>query len=137
QPSKAAPGAQPAPANPPADLDGGNTAALQNTIQTTLRNDPIAGGSNITVNVTSNTIELNGTAANGKAKTTAHRIAESYALNRSVVDHVTVSGRGNVSAGGNPGTSATVPSSGATTPAANVGAQPAKQQNQPAPKVPK
>jgi len=45
--------------------------------------------------VTATTVELSGTAATGKEKQTAVRIAESYANNRKVVDHITVTGRGN------------------------------------------
>jgi osmotically-inducible protein OsmY len=42
------------------------------------------------VNVTDTTVELTGTAATSKDKQTAKRIAQSYAGNRRLVDHITV-----------------------------------------------
>ena len=48
----------------------------------------------INVNVTDTEIDLSGTVASGKEKQTAKRIAQSYAGNRKVKDHLTVSGKG-------------------------------------------
>ena len=61
---------------------------------------------------TADKIELSGTVATGKARQTAKRIAESYAGNRKVVDHITVSGKGQ-GMGSNPSTN---PSSTTPTP---------------------
>ena len=44
--------------------------------------------------VTDDAIDLSGTVATGKEKQTAKRIAQSYAGNRKVKDHITVSGKG-------------------------------------------
>jgi osmotically-inducible protein OsmY len=70
--------------------DQGDT--LRSDIETAFGKEPVLANSNITVNVTPSEIELTGKAQNAKQKETARRIAQSYASNRRVVDHVTVTG---------------------------------------------
>ena len=60
-------------------------------VQNALQKEPTLSNDNITVSVTDNTIELNGTVATAKEKKTATRIAQSYAGNRTVKEHLTVS----------------------------------------------
>ena len=72
-----------------------DSAQLQSQIQQAFQNESTLAGANITTNVTADTIELSGTVATGKDKQTAKRIAQSFAGNRRVVDHLTVSGKGN------------------------------------------
>jgi osmotically-inducible protein OsmY len=67
---------------------------LQSQIETALRNEPTLSNSNVNVNVTADTIELSGSVLTGKDRQTAKRIAQSFAGNRKVVDHITVSGQG-------------------------------------------
>lgn len=77
------------------NAQGANTAStgdLQAQIQNALKNEPTLANDNINVSVTDNEIDLSGTVANGKAKLTAKRIAQSYAGNRKVKEHLTVSG---------------------------------------------
>lgn len=71
-----------------------DSKSLQGQIQTSLKNDPTLANENVTVNVTPERIELSGSVPTGKEKQTARRIAESYAAERKVVDHITVAGRG-------------------------------------------
>jgi osmotically-inducible protein OsmY len=74
-----------------------DSTTLQSTIQEKLKNEPMLSSSSVNVNVTDSTIELSGSVATGKEKTTAERIAQSYAGNRKVVDRITVTGNGNAS----------------------------------------
>jgi osmotically-inducible protein OsmY len=71
---------------------GTDNTTLQNQIQTALKNEPTLANDAITVNVTDSSVELSGTATSKKERQTAQRIAQSYANNRKVVDHITVSG---------------------------------------------
>ena len=71
-----------------------DTAQMQTQIQDAFNSDNTLATSNINVNVTDSSIELSGTVPTGKEKQTAKRIAQSYAGNRKVVDHLTVTGRG-------------------------------------------
>jgi osmotically-inducible protein OsmY len=71
---------------------GTDNTTLQNQIQTALKNEPTLANDAVTVNVTDSTVELSGTATSKKERQTAQRIAQSYANNRKVVDHITVSG---------------------------------------------
>jgi osmotically-inducible protein OsmY len=68
-----------------------SSSDLQAQIQKALQDQNLSG---ITVNVTDSTIELSGSAATGKERREAMQIAQSYAGNRKVIDHITVSGRG-------------------------------------------
>ena len=76
----------------------GTTAAaggdIQMQVQNALQKEPTLSNDNITVSVTDDTIELNGTVSSGKEKQTAKRIAQSYAGNRKVKEHLTVAGQG-------------------------------------------
>jgi len=75
---------------------------LKGQIETSLKNEPTLANANVTVNVTDDQIELTGTVPTGKDKKTAKRIAQSYAGNRKVVDHLTTSGSGKNSDMSNP-----------------------------------
>jgi osmotically-inducible protein OsmY len=72
-----------------------DSTTLQSTIQEKLKNEPMLSSSSVNVNVTDSTIELSGSVSTGKEKTTAERIAQSYAGNRKVVDRITVTSNGN------------------------------------------
>lgn len=79
---------------------GANTVSssdLQAQLQNALKNEPTLANDNINVSVTDTEIDLSGAVANGKAKLTAKRIAQSYAGNRKVKEHLTVGGQDNVS----------------------------------------
>jgi osmotically-inducible protein OsmY len=93
-------------------------ADLQSQIQNALKNEPTLSNDNVNVTVSEDSIDLSGSVATGKEKQTAKRIAQSYAGNRKVKDHLTVSGRGQDN-GMNP-SSTTNPS---TNPDQNKGSQ--------------
>lgn len=88
-----------------------NTATLKGQIENALRNDSQVGSSNLSVNVTDTSIELAGNVPSGKERTAAYRIAQSFALNRRVQDHMTITGRNNA---------ATMPGANSSAPAGNV-----------------
>ncbi len=116
--------APPQSSNSPASRDttteqgaptGGATSAqnatdLKSQIENSLQKEQLTG---VVVNVTDEKVELTGTVPNGKDKQTAKRIAQSYAGNRKVVDHIKVTGQGQ-GANMSPG-SETSPSGGSTT----------------------
>jgi hypothetical protein len=79
---------------PQGDVNAASTdnTTLQTQIQTALKNEPTLSNDTITVNVTDSTVDLSGTASSKKERQTARRIAQSYANNRKVTDHITVSG---------------------------------------------
>jgi osmotically-inducible protein OsmY len=66
---------------------------LKGQIETSLKNEPTLANANITANVTDDQVELSGSVPSGKEKRTARRIAQSYAGNRKVVDHLTTGGK--------------------------------------------
>jgi len=66
---------------------------LQGQIQNALKNEPTLANDNISVSVTDTEIDLSGTVASGKEKLTARRIAQSFAGNRKVKEHLTMSGQ--------------------------------------------
>ncbi len=72
-----------------------DSATLKGQLESAFQAEPTLTGSSIQVNVTDTTVELTGTVPGQKEKTTAKRIAQSYAGNRKVIDKMTVSGRGN------------------------------------------
>jgi osmotically-inducible protein OsmY len=74
---------------------GRDTVTLQKQIETSIKNDPSLTDSSVTVNVTDNAIDLNGTVGSNKAKLNAERIAQSYAQNKKVNDNLQVTGAGN------------------------------------------
>ena len=82
---------------------------MKNDIQTALRNEPTLSSSNVSVNVTDDSIELNGSAPSAKDRDEAKRIAQSFAGNRRVVDNIKVAGAGSSdqSSTGNVGSSGT------------------------------
>ncbi len=67
---------------------------LQKQIQTALKHEPTLANDNLNAVVAGDTIDLSGTVASGKERQTALRIAQSFAGNRRVVDHLTVAGQG-------------------------------------------
>ena len=105
-----------------------STATLKGQIENALRNDSQVGGSNLNVNVTDTTIELSGSVATGKERTAAYRIAQSFALNRRVQDHMTVTGRNAAGA---------APDSNSSAPAGNVNSGKPAVGSSSAPRIPK
>ena len=104
--SGSSPSQTPAPAQPPAmnQTTPATTAApapdsqtnpgggeLQGQIQNALKNEPTLANDNISVSVTETEIDLSGSVASSKEKLTAKRIAQSYAGNRKVKEHLTMS----------------------------------------------
>lgn len=71
-----------------------DSATLKGQLESAYQAEPTLTGSNIQVNVTDTTVELTGSVPTNKEKTTARRIAQSYAGNRKVIDKMTVSGKG-------------------------------------------
>src|SRR5262249_4017386 len=71
-----------------------DSATIQGQIEKTLRDAPTIQGSNVNVRVADDVIELSGSVPTAREKTTAWRIASSYAFNRRVKDRVVVTGRG-------------------------------------------
>ena len=65
---------------------------LQQMIDNALRNEPTLAHDSVSASVSDTKIDLNGTVGSGKEKQTAMRIAQSYARNRKVIDHLTVAG---------------------------------------------
>ena len=70
-----------------------DTATLQGQIQQALQNETTLSNDKVGVNVTDTEIELTGNVATNKDKQTAKRIAQSYAGNRKVVDHLKITGK--------------------------------------------
>jgi osmotically-inducible protein OsmY len=82
-------GTAPAPGTP-----GDIGSDLQKQIDTALKHEPTLANDNINAVVAGDTIDLSGSVASGKERQTALRIAQSFAGNRRVVDHLTVAGQG-------------------------------------------
>ncbi len=78
-----------------------NTDTLKGQIENAIRNDPTMAGTNVGVNVGPDIIELSGNVPSGKQKTTAWRIAQSYAFDKHIQDKIVVLRPGR----NNPGTS--------------------------------
>ncbi|HEY6253858.1 MAG TPA: BON domain-containing protein [Candidatus Angelobacter sp.] len=68
---------------------------LQGQIQNALKNEPTLANDNVNVSVSDNEIDLSGTVATSKERLTAKRIAQSFAGNRKVKEHLTMSGQDN------------------------------------------
>jgi BON domain len=66
---------------------------LQSQIQNALSKEPTLSGDTVNVNVSQDAIEVTGSVATAREKQTATRIVQSYAGNKKVVSHLTVSGR--------------------------------------------
>jgi osmotically-inducible protein OsmY len=73
----------------------GDMTPLQKQIETSIKNNASLADSSVSVNVSENAIDLNGTVGSNKAKMDAERIAQSYAQNRKVNDNLQVTGAGN------------------------------------------
>jgi hyperosmotically inducible protein len=73
------------------NMSSASAADMQTQIQNALQQQGLSG---VMVNVTDTSIDLSGTVPSGKDRTTALRVAQSYAANRRVTDHLTVSGPG-------------------------------------------
>jgi osmotically-inducible protein OsmY len=69
-----------------------STGDLQAQIQNALKNEPTLMHDRVNVSVSEEQIDVSGSVATAKEKLTAQRIVQSYAENRKVNDHVTVSG---------------------------------------------
>jgi hypothetical protein len=87
----------------------GSSDQVRSDIQTALRNEPTLTSANVSVNVTDDSIELNGSVPSAKDRDEAKRIAQSFAGNRRVVDNIKVAGAGSSdqSSTGNVGSSST------------------------------
>lgn len=70
----------------------GSSDQVRNDIQTAFRNEPTLTSSNISVNVSDDSVQLAGSAPSQKDRDEAKRIAQSFAGNRKVVDNIEVSG---------------------------------------------
>jgi BON domain len=68
-------------------------ADLQSQIQNALSKEPTLSGDMVNVNVTAEAIDVTGSVATAREKQTTTRIIQSYAGNKKVVNHLTVSGR--------------------------------------------
>jgi len=87
--------ASPAGQSGSASTTGANSESpdqVKKDIQTAFTNEPTLSSSSITVDATSDTITLSGSAPSEKDRDEARRIAQSFAGNRKVVDNVNVSG---------------------------------------------
>lgn len=72
-----------------------DSASLKGQLDQAYQSEPSLSGSNIQVDVSDTSIQLTGSVPTGKEKTTAKRIAQSYAGNRKVVEKLAVTGRAN------------------------------------------
>jgi hypothetical protein len=75
---------------------------LHERIEAALHSEPTLSGSNLTVNVSDDAIDLSGTVNSSKERLTARRIVQSFAGNRRVRERVTVAGGGARNANPNP-----------------------------------
>jgi hypothetical protein len=103
-PGSTTPGA--AESSPAADVGplnaGGLTSdQLHQRIDAALHSEPTLSGSNLTVNVSDDSIDLSGTVSSSKDRITARRIVQSFAGNRRVRERVTVAGSGSRSSNPN------------------------------------
>jgi hypothetical protein len=74
------------------DTSGLSSAQLQQKIEAALHSEPTLNGSDLTVNVTDDEINVTGTVGSGKHRTTASRIVQSFGENRKVKEKINVSG---------------------------------------------
>jgi len=98
----------------------GSSDQVRNDIQTAFRNEPTLTSSNVSVNVTDDSIELSGTAPSAKDRDEAKRIAQSFAGNRKVVDNIKVSGSGAADSSSPTSTSPNSTTPNSTTPESSV-----------------
>ncbi len=71
---------------------GTDVAAVRHRIETALQSDPSLKGTAFNLTVTDDTIEITGVANNGRDRTAARRIVQSFAGNLRVKDRITVAG---------------------------------------------
>jgi hypothetical protein len=71
-----------------------NDPELESQIQNALNKEPTLTGSSTHVTVSADTIELAGSVGTSKEKLTATRIVQSYAGSKKVMNHLTISGKG-------------------------------------------
>lgn len=71
---------------------GTDVDAVRQRIESALANDPTLKGSAFTINVTDDTVEITGVANNGRERTAARRIVQSFSGNLRVKDRITVAG---------------------------------------------
>jgi len=113
-----------------------NATQIQSEIQNAISQQGTLSGSNIQVNVTDTDVELTGNVATPDQKQTAERIAGSYAANRRVVNHITVSSLNGQTGAENPNTPSatqpqTTPGQGSVNPQTPPRQTPPSQQQQP------
>lgn len=77
-----------------AGADAVNDSELEGQIQNALNKEPTLTGDSTHVTVSADTIELAGNVGTSKEKLTATRIVQSYAGNKKVMNHLTISGKG-------------------------------------------
>lgn len=71
---------------------------LEGQIQNALNKEPTLTGDSTHVTVTPDTIELSGNVNTSKEKLTASRIVQSYSVNKKILNHLTIGGKGSPSA---------------------------------------
>ena len=71
-----------------------DAATLKAQLESEYASDPSISAAHITVNVTDTVVELTGSVPNINERTAARRIAQSYAMNRKVVDHLMINASG-------------------------------------------
>lgn len=71
---------------------GTDVVAVRQRIENALHSDPTLSGASLTINVTDDTVEITGVANNGRERTAARRIVQSFAGNLRVKDRITVAG---------------------------------------------
>lgn len=77
----------------PSATAGPSDSDLQAQVQNALSKEPTLSGDNVNVAVSGDSIDINGSVATAREKQTATRIVQSYAGNKKVVSHLTITGR--------------------------------------------
>lgn len=87
---------QPADTTQPVDAqqEAGQPGDLQAEIDAALHNEASLAGSQISVNVTADSVELSGSVQNEEQRAKAREVVSSIAGDRKIVDNLTVSGEG-------------------------------------------
>ena len=78
---------------PPNAAAAPSDSDLQTQIQNALSKEPTLSGDTVNVTVSGDSIDISGSVATSREKQTATRIVQSYAGNKKVASHLTVSGR--------------------------------------------
>lgn len=71
---------------------GTDVGAVRQRIESALASDPALHGTAFSVNITDDTVEVTGVANNGRERTAARRIVQSFSGNLRVKDRITVAG---------------------------------------------